>query len=86
MLVGSFTRNSCVLRHLAFCARGFFSHILIFVQVKKRMREDVRAGGGRAPNGHGSRTGQNLREESPEAESDEEDEEQSYDHAQMPGR
>ncbi|KAJ7132413.1 hypothetical protein C8R44DRAFT_49637 [Mycena epipterygia] len=55
--------------------------------VKKRMREDVRAGGGgRAPNVHGSRTGQNLREESPEAESDEDDEEQSYDHAQMPGR
>ncbi|KAJ7708988.1 hypothetical protein B0H17DRAFT_369973 [Mycena rosella] len=52
--------------------------------VKKRMREDVRAGGGgRAANAYGSRTGQ---KESPEAESDEDDEAQSYDHGQMPGR
>ncbi|KAJ6568360.1 hypothetical protein DFH09DRAFT_1313812 [Mycena vulgaris] len=54
--------------------------------VKKRMREGARASGGaRATNTYGSRTGQNLREESPEAESDEDDEAQ-YDHTQMPGR
>ncbi|KAJ7147610.1 hypothetical protein C8R43DRAFT_526554 [Mycena crocata] len=54
--------------------------------VKKRMREDRAGGSGRAANGYGSRTGQNLKEGSQEAESDEDDEEQSYDHAQMPGR
>jgi hypothetical protein len=57
------------------------------MQVKKRMREDVRTpSGGRAANGYGSRAGQNPRGESPEGESDEDDEAQPYDHAQMPGR
>ncbi|KAF7371076.1 GATA-type domain-containing protein [Mycena sanguinolenta] len=55
--------------------------------VKKRMREDPRgAGGARTTSSNAypsSRTGQNLREES---ESDEDDEEQSYDHTHMPGR
>ncbi|KAJ6580883.1 hypothetical protein B0H19DRAFT_928891, partial [Mycena capillaripes] len=72
------------------CAARFFSHGRIFkkiVQVKKRMREDVHAGGGaRAANGYGARTVQSHKEESPEAESDEDDEEQAYDHAHMPGR
>ncbi|KAJ6617004.1 hypothetical protein B0H10DRAFT_1347260 [Mycena sp. CBHHK59/15] len=55
--------------------------------VKKRMREDVRAasGSGRAADGRNNRAGQSLREESPEAESDEEDDEQ-YEHAQLRGR
>jgi hypothetical protein len=83
MLVGSFTRSSCVLGIYPF-ARAIFL-MRVFLQVKKRMREDARVGGGtRAANGYGGR-GQGPREDSPEAESDEDDE-QSYDHGHMPGR
>ncbi|KAJ7777186.1 hypothetical protein B0H16DRAFT_950579 [Mycena metata] len=52
--------------------------------VKKRLRES--GGGGRVANGYSSRSGPNPREESLEAGSDEDDEERSYDHANMPGR
>ncbi|KAJ7483287.1 hypothetical protein FB451DRAFT_1169897 [Mycena latifolia] len=71
------------------CASFYAGDVLTLLgQVKKRMREDVRAsgGGGRAATSSHGRTGQHPRGESPEAESDEDDEAQSYDHAQMPGR
>ncbi|KAJ7921220.1 hypothetical protein B0H13DRAFT_1985529 [Mycena leptocephala] len=57
-------------------------------QVKKRLREDARVGGStRAANSFGGRTtGQSHKEESPDPESDEDDEEQPYDHTHMPGR